>query len=600
MEISHIVFKELKDIGKEKRENILIFEMAAELYEVLEQEGLIKKIKETQLLGNILVKKSDSYSRFDYAMMQLYLFQFIRGKLEIKLPAGLGSKYHYSEFSDKNISKISDYEQKKEPTIIELLQVMVLIYNIGHFRNTFTSSRAMVEILQSNASLYDNFILNFEHDIHKKIARKIIDSNGYHRFHLLNSLLLLLDMDGNSIAVNFAINLLTEYLLPEKNQSARTRKVFTLFKLVREVSFTAMDLAIAPVPVYLDIHNDKNLKMLLNERLSEFNDHRQINNLFKGLNKLLQDTVYNEENSVIIQFDITRRMTNKVLKSPSIIEKLSINYKDFITSTEEDNYNTFNKKYSENRDFDSDNILKLSFEGRFQKDIEKLVKELGKINFVKAAWYYRINEKRVTMLVTIKKTANNFSLTSFKVMRKILKELSNLRKNNKEELFETQILLTTKFFLYYLFDRNNVILEGTIHNEICVLMDQGTKKRIKSIDDLLKNHSDTTNKDSIHEIDFLKKILESETTNELTVTVCSSILVKNKTQVKEDLAEFDGLIIFPNRDKNQVIFAESKNTKKKLNFSVKCLKGKFDKVEIDYNDDFQTINKDCKYIYSIT
>ena len=82
--------------------------------------------------------------------------------------------------------------------------------------------------------------------------------------------------------------------------------------------------------------------------------------------------------------------------------------------------------------------------------------------------------------------------------------------------------------------------------------------------------------------------------------MCSSIVVKDNKDYSKKKVEFDGLVLFPNRKEYQVIFVESKNTKEQPVFGKRCLKEKFNKLNIEYiEDDIDVFDMNCKYIYKI-
>nr|WP_242568365.1 hypothetical protein [Clostridium botulinum] len=111
--------------------------------------------------------------------------------------------------------------------------------------------------------------------------------------------------------------------------------IFDLFRKIRSVAFVTYDLLVAPVPIYIDINNTRYLENLLRELLSNYNNKTQINNLFRGLQKLLQDTVYNEKENALIQYSISNKMANLGLKNKGIVELIKSNYIDFIDSQDE-------------------------------------------------------------------------------------------------------------------------------------------------------------------------------------------------------------------------------------------------------------------------
>ena len=592
------IFKQIKNAGKRKYGKIDLFPYATSLYEVLDKKGIVEEVKNTPLLGNITVRKSNNYSRFDYIMMQLYIYQFVKKNLNEDLELSLGNKVKFKEFENRVI-ELSEKDFPKTPSIADVLQLLSIIYNMGHFKNTFTSSRAMMNTIKSKEILLENFLLNFEYEKHKEIALNIIDSNNYHRFHLLNSLLMLCDIEKSNKIVSFSINILTEYLMPNDKQSKKIQYIFRLFKSIREISFVTLDLSIAPVPIYIDIYNDNHLKVLLKERLSAFNNKKQITNLFQGLSKILQDTVYNEEANVLIQYDISRRMTQDALKYSNVETALRFNYLEFIRSNSINAVDIFNKKYSKSMDFDEGNILKISFKHEKQDEIEMLIRNLNKINFVKAGWYFRINEYKVTLLVAIKKKCKTKKQVAFKIARLLLNYLYNIQNKDENEHCHNQILLTIKYLLFYMFNEHRVILDGKLDSETCVLLDRGCNQRVKSIEKLIKK-STNKNPDDIHEVRVLKEILKRDKKNDIGITVCSSIVVKDNKDYSKKKVEFDGLVLFPNRKEYQVIFVESKNTKEQPVFGKRCLKEKFNKLNIEYiEDDIDVFDMNCKYIYKI-
>lgn len=109
-------------------------------------------------------------------------------------------------------------------------------------------------------------------------------------------------------------------------------------------------------------------------------------------------------------------------------------------------------------------------------------------------------------------------------------------------------------------------------------------------------------KNIVHEVDFLKNVLMLDNRNEVIITIPASIRVN---PYKEDEAfphEYDGMIIYPNRKEDQVVFLEAKNGKFKYNNenAVDCLKHKLDDASIIYNpEDIIELGKDCYWYYTI-
>lgn len=591
------VFKGIKNVNRVMTKNIVIFPHAEEVRNALESKSYFTGLKDIPLLGDVPIAKRKNYSRYDYVMIQLYLYGLVKESKEFKLKYSLNNKLKNQDFTS------SGYElgqAGKEVSIADVLQILSLIYSIGHFRNTFTSSRACLRVINNEERIYKSFISNFEVEYHKDIAEKIVKSNNYHRFHLLNTLLILQEINQEDVNVSLAISILTEYLSESNTQSDKMKYAFKLFRVLREISYVATDLSVAPVPIYIDVQNEKHLKRILKERLSEHNDKRHVNNLFLGLKKLLEDSVYNEEKNALIQYNSMRLMSNRILKSEEKKNEFSKNYLRFVNPSDDNFYGDFNTKYKRTIDFDSDNILKLTFNNDQIEGVRKLVEDLNKTNFVKAAYYLRLTEKKVTMLASIKVNCVKRIPTSFKVLKMILNRIMTFKYSSVGNDYHDRVLLTTKFFLYSLFDCNNVILEGQVDLETCVILNRGSSKRVKSVQILLNNNSELVESSKLHELEFILTNLKQDRKNDLCLVVCSSIKVKDKKNLGVDLKEFDGMIIFPNREKEQIIFMESKDRKSKPGRAKNDLIEKLKVFKINYEEkNIKTMNMDCRFAYTI-
>lgn len=149
-----------------------------------------------------------------------------------------------------------------------------------------------------------------------------------------------------------------------------------------------------------------------------------------------------------------------------------------------------------------------------------------------------------------------FNLTIDKVYSNYLRRVSDISP------YDTRFLLAVKFFLFYLFNENPVVIKPTIIRNICVVCTRGKNTRIKEIQSLLK--TSIANEDENHEVEFLLSQIAEDSINDTTITIPASILVYQKDAVGRKLSEFDGLIIHPMRKQNQVIFLEAKNRDKNL------------------------------------
>lgn len=567
--------------------SINIYKLAEELWKELDKIGMIDRIKELPQLGVIKVKKKFFKSRYDYMMLQLYLHQLIRDNISGDLWYTYNNKIKSKEF-------IKDYycfNMENEPSLGDVLQILIIMYNVGHFYNTFTASRAIIMITNEDENFYNLVINACKEFRYQNVAKKILESKNYQKLHLLNSILILENCDKSKPSVSLALEILYSYIneehLPEES---KLKYAFKLYENVRKVSYMAYDLQIAETPLIIDLCNGKTMTLLLKELLSEYNNNQSSIDLVGSITKLLDDTVYNENSNAICYYKISRKMVS-LLKTH--IDCTHVNYYNdlFINKL-----SILNQMHPHRRDYAQSHILKLTFTSEQRKVSELLLPKLEKLNYTRVGYYDRPSGEQ-TILVSIKNKCDSDvkKNTAYKVLKYVI---NYLRRIPNISCYDTRFLLTVKFFLFYLFDENPMVINPTINRDICVVCTRGKNAQKKEINKLLE--SSIGNDDENHEIKFILKWIENDSINDTTITIPASILVYKKEEKGKELCEFDGLIINPMRKSDQIIFLEAKNMNKKKNFGKKCLIKKLNKLSFKCNlDDIQNAKCDAFYTYTI-
>ncbi len=563
-----------------------IYPYATELYEELEHIGIINRVKEIPQLGVIKVAKRLAKTRYDYIMLQLYLHQMIKNHLQGHL------RWTYNNYvAAKEFRKDYKYIKKDKPSIGDILQLLTIVYNIGHFYNTFTASRAVTMLASKDSAFFDMVVGASTSERFHEAAKSILNSKNYQRLHLLNSILILERCDQAKQSVSLAMEILYAYInestLPE---DSKLKYAFAIFRNVRTVSYMAYDLQIAETPLTIDLCNEKAMILLLQELLSEYNNNQSSHHLVQSTTKLLDDTVYNENSNAICYYKISRKMVSIITKDPSYT---STNYYADLFA---DKSSILNRTHAHKRDYAQSQILKLTFSGDQRFLSEALLADLEKINNTRVGYYDRHSGEQ-TILVSIKKNCDPSTkiYAAFKAMKCAV---SYLRRIADISSSDVRFILCTKFFLFYLFDENPVVIKPTIDREKCVICTRGKNSRVKELRSLLCASVGT--EDENHEVEFLLSQLESDSINDTSITLPASILVYQKDAVGRKLCEFDGMIIHPMRKMDQVVFLEAKNRNEKPAFGKNCLKEKLDKFPIRYNyDDIQIVSCDAYLKYSI-
>ena len=564
--IEHNLLPKQKIQKRNLHVKIDLYNYTKELYKELTSKNIIERIKSVPQLGPIRIKRKLSKSRYDYAVLQLYLHKIIRKNINNELELSYNNKINLGDFMEDTL----EIEKKDRPTIGDILQTLTIIYNIGHFYNTFTSSRAVLMYANENNNFAEKLIKSSKDDRFQKAAKIYIEDRNYHRLHLLNSIMVLERCNQNLNSIKIAQNMLYTYInqeyLPAEN---KFYYIFEIFKKVRDISYIAYDLQISNTPLTIDLCDKDALILILREFLSFYNDQGPTEKLFRSLGKLLDDTIYNENSNAICYYQISRRMVRNI--DNIYLEK----YYDDLW---EDKDSILNCNHKQRKDYSEKSILKLTFDS-IDKDIaQNLLSELERTNNVKVGYYDRHSGEK-TILISIRKKAPNKIAVAFRVLRITIKHLKQLENPNSSDV---RFLLVTKFFLHYFFLEKNIVLKATVDESICVICTRGRANRINELNKILGKEIGTVNER--HEVKFLKQCLDSDAKNDVSITIPSSILVTERDkQIK--ISEFDGMIIHPNRKINQIVLLEAKNTSTKPSRAKNDLSEKLDRLNIPYNKD---------------
>lgn len=587
MEIKYDLLPKQKTRKHNLGVEIDLYPYATELYQELDSIGIIDRIKEIPQLGVIKVKKKLAKTRFDYVMLQLYLHKLIKSNLQRDLRFTYNNYINAKEFRQD----YSYTDNKSKPSMGDIFQLLTIVYNIGHFYNTFTASRAITMLSEENNTFYDLVTNACSDDRYQNAAKKILNNKNYQRLHLLNSILILEQCDKSKQSISIALEILYSYIneqsLPEES---KLKYAFTVFRSVRTVSYMAYDLQIAETPLTIDLCNEKAMLLLLKELLSMYNDNQSSNHLVNSVTKLLDDTVYNENSNAICYYKISRKMVSLITRKPSYV---ALNYYNDLFIKKD---SILNRNYTHKRDYVQSQILKLTFTADERLVSEELLSDLEKINNTRVGYYDRHSGEQ-TILVSIKNSCD--SATKRYAAYKTLKcAINYLRRISYIDPCDPRFLLVAKFFLFYLFDENPVVIKPTISRDTCVICTRGKKTRIRAIQNLLK--SSIGNEDENHEVEFLLSQISDDSINDTTITIPASIVVYQKNAVGRKLNEFDGIIIHPMRKEKQVIFLEAKNRDRKPSFGKNCLMEKFDNFSFKYvADDVMIVDFDAYWKYSI-
>lgn len=580
--MKHIVediFKGIDRTKKHKPVELDLYPLSEELFDEFERMGMIDRLKSVPQLGSIAINNCLSKTRYDYLILQLWLHKKTHDLINEILEYSYASTMHKEDFAH-NFPFSPPHEK---PTVEEFIQTFSLVYNIGHCCNTFLASRAMIFALQQSIGLFESFVSQFDDPRIRPLIRKLIDTENYHHFHLLNSILVLEQCDETLFSVKIAKELIFSYF-SISTCSKKLKYVFNLFKKIRNFSITTFDLQLDHTPFRIRLTNDNSLKKFLTEYLEKYNDNQKSIQLVESLTKLLSTFIYNEERRVIKTYYIAKGIGKKLIRQ-------GIN--DYYNSLFLNIDSPINKKPSSSLNIDT-NYMKLTFCHDESTIAQALLNKLDHMNNVRAAKYNR-HDGHSTIIVSVNKKHRTNKALQLRILKTVVSHLRKLPGIKNDDI---RYLIASKYFLSHFLNNRRIRINptGEYNNKnICTYCIKGAKAKQNELSKHLSFYNDEGEK---HEIENMINFLLNDTKRDLSLLIPASIVVFDVSGSNTDV-EFDGFVINPWRVSDQLIFLEAKvsraagNAKRELR--KKLIKLGF---EVNPNDIIRTGN-DAFYNYTI-
>lgn len=557
------IFKRIDRSKKHKEVELTLYPLSTELYNELERIGMIDRLKSVPQLGSISINKSLSKTRYDYLILQLWLHKKAHDLINEALEYSYASTMYKTDFTS-TFPFCPPYEK---PTIEEFIQTFSLAYNIGHCHNTFLASRAMIFAFQQSSDLFKSFVSQFNNPRIETLLKNLIESDDYHHFHLVNSILVLEQCNNRLFSVQIAKELIFEYFNPS-GSSKKLQYVFNLFRKIRDFAIITFDLQLGHTPFRIRLTDDNSLKKFLTEYLEKYNDNQKSVQLIESMTKLLSTFIYNEEKRVIKTFYFAKVMGRKLIS-----QGLDDYYKSMFINPK----SSINKRLSSSLSIDS-NCMKLTFCEKEDSIAKDLLHKLDHMNSVRVAKYNR-HEGHSTIVVSVNKKHKTNNSLQLRILKTIISHLRKLPEIKEDDI---RYLIVTKYFLSHFLNNRRIRINPTAdNNNTCVYCVKGSVAKQNILNKHLANYSDDAKK---HEIENMITFLENDVKRDVSILIPASIVVFDANERKTDV-EFDGFIINPNRSSEQIVFLEAKVSKAAGN-AKKELRNKLEKLgfHVDAND----------------
>ncbi|WP_061809428.1 hypothetical protein [Rossellomorea vietnamensis] len=519
------------------------------------------RLKEINQLGAIkFIHNGAHYTRYEYVLLQFMLINFVKNNSEW----GLGSKFNFSLW---NINQLSN---KEKITGAEILELIVLYGNMGHFKDTFSSNKVWFHYLNTNKFELRNSFKKGLIGEGKYLLNQLLSSANSHKVQWINTLFILSRSEKLS-----DYRLICEGII-DKILSEQSDKWMDLYNKIRKVSYVVLDSHYSHIPISISLQNVLFNEKLFVDELSKYSSG--LMGAFEKVTDLLEDTLYLENNALLMgtyrSMDINSKL-EKLLEEDA--EYGGITKIGMLISDEEKSpfYEEF-KIADGDIPWNQEKNLSITYFLRereyfpkdvFQRELEVSGK-LGKDCFVAFSFSPSFSKYRTVYSISRNISDTKLIKKCFKVIRVALNDYNEYSKYSYESVSNGQLqeVIFKKIFTYLF---RNLLVEDYFceydyyKGNSPFIIENGSLKTMKKIDKYIKNYRkvNPNDKDAIHELEAVKKSLESTSYRGLIIVYLGSLRFIN--QDKKSICELDGLIFTPNHSEGFLRVIEAKNIGKK-------------------------------------
>lgn len=533
--------------------NCYLFGETVDLYDLLDNNGIIEKTKKTYQLGTMkYVYPGAHHTRYEYIFTQWMLISNIvvsKGGRNVELSLSSSLK----EFETRGWSLSGG----------TVMQCLALLSNMGHMYDTFTSSRILFRLLVESKEKGDGFYTIYKRNLPHSVQHvfdDLLSKGNYYKLHLFNAIHIMQGMvrtPANKQTCEISIHLLTQLINPELITNEATKRIFYLYKKIRKIAYLSVDMIYTPASFGANLNR---MVYSISTAVDElFDDASSINQSISQLEDIIHKQIYDSAMCILTSTRIEQEMY------PVIKNCIAENITDIFTIRKMiiELVAPFDKLHSQKQPnsikmMNPKSVLLLSGDG--VKDYESNYLEFDN-DFIKNIPYRKL-AFGTQLSQNLEKTYSAFGIIDASQIQEITQTIISkaiafklYSSAEKKDLvkFAIQSLYKYEEFFFNLSAPQNIDV-----NE-CVFIGQGCKNIAKQIR-MKFSQSNIINPDQLHEILSCAAVLESINYSGLVVCFVGGIKAcKYKDTQKAD--EIDGFIYFPNRPqyKDIAILVEAKN-----------------------------------------
>lgn len=541
-------------MGKLKIE---LYGIAEKFYEILEKYGYIDKLKSNAQLGVIqCVCEGSHHTRWEYVVTQLYLINC----LQSKGPNNLGLANNSPKIGNAKVSGT------------EILQVWVLLFNVGHMIGTFASEKGFLMHCKENKDAMRLFLNGINDTEVRAFARKVIVDEKLFSTHMAIAFFILARIRGGYFEAISSCEEIgkAHIIMPEKGVE-RLRKLKMISAKIRALAILYLDSNYGYVPLTFD----------LNQIIFDFEKHseeifiRNDSEILRSImtfNGLLTENFYMAPEVLYChgkQAEWCNQQMKAHLEKPTT-EKIYQLFKDSSVV------------YLKNWNHNEAHNFRLWIDS--QRSISSVIRQY-KENSLEKEWNSKLPSTRcactvekspreniLAINIAIYKTTNKEAFP--RLFSQLIGRLFVLQKDYMGKIKLKKSIVTRGHFapackemmlnvLHFLWGKN-LIFSPTenFHSREMWFMESGSTKSSLTIDeykDRLEERGFPA--DRLHELEALSKTLRS-INHRGTVLVTTSQIVVRRCEDYSDVTDLDGVVILADSRELSLVLVEAKKLKK--------------------------------------
>lgn len=564
-----------------------LYENSSKAYNLLKVNGHVDRLRDIDQLGVIRnVYEGAHHSRWEYVMMQLGILHRLNTK---DLDLGFNPSKGTGLSSNVTIGN-------NKTTYLEIIQMWILLLNMGHLPGTFSSEKALIKYIKEDAKLRKSVYDSLPSETIQNYFEEIVEKESIYEFHKVLSFFYLSKYkekckEYNSDLIEYLIKIL-EYncigphvidkfeVYDESSKigfRAARNHFKQIFSKIRQISYLYLDSKYGPTPYNFELET-----VLIN--LPEY-----VNNLFvdsdsyiaqsiNDFDKLLSATIYLSEDSLQAHGIHVRKTFDHIKAQCS--DGTIYNSDQLLEFLKESNNFQYRNNCLDLLDTNtkikfSINIDLTNVSGYVTKKHDGLFSDIFNFNYENSlSKKYGIKECLVSVEPSIKQDNFNISFSFYKnctmakrleILGELMKDLIKLEKlMHKEEGYQVRGFekIYSKFILYALKQvcRNDCIFKFNNYDilELPCIGNFSSTQISKELMGFL-DESPIISNSRKHELRSLGKALQ-EICHDGPIIVCPN-QIKVLDRKRDELTDIDG-IGFGYKDKRlYILIVEAKKQK---------------------------------------